>query len=131
MEQTVFLAKVIGPALTFVSLTIVLRRRQYIAAFAAFAEQPMLRCLVAVAELLAGLFLVVSHNVWSGTPAAVILTGFGWLLVIEGAVLLWLSNAKVARMMRVVNRPFWYVVWGAFAFAIGLYLTAFAYGWLA
>ena len=33
--------------------------------------------------------------------------------------------------MRVVNRPAWYVVGGVLAFALGVYLTAYGYGWLA
>lgn len=131
MEQTAFLAKVIGPALAFLSLTIVMRRRQYIAAFAQFPERPMLRFVVALIEFLAGLFLVASHNHWSGATATVLVTALGWLLTVEGAVFLWLSNAKAARVMRVVNRPAWYVVGGVLAFALGVYLTAYGYGWLA
>lgn len=131
MEQSLLLAKVIGPVLAFVSLTIVIRRRRYIAAFAAFAEQPMLRYVIAMVELIAGAFVVVMHPSWSGPPAAVIITALGWLLTLEGAAFLWLSDAKVARVMRAINRPQWYVVWGGAAFVVGAYLTAFGYGWLA
>ena len=125
------LAKVIGPVLAFASLTIVIRRRRYIAAFAAFAEQPMLRYVIAMVELLAGAFLVVMHPHWSGPPAVMIITALGWVLTLEGAVFLWLSDAKVARVMRVINRPQWYVIWGAAAFVLGMYLTGFGYGWIA
>lgn len=131
MEQSLLLAKVIGPVLAFASLTIVIRRRRYIAAFAAFAEQPMLRYVIAMVELLAGAFLVVMHPHWSGPPAVIVITALGWVLTLEGAVFLWLSDAKVARVMRVINRPQWYVIWGAAAFVLGMYLTAFGYGWIA
>lgn len=130
MQHTEMLSQVIGSLLIFLSVTIVARQRHYIAAFSAFPTQPMVRMFICVIELVAGLFLVVTHNQWSGPPAAVIITVFGWLLVIEGAAYLWMNDAQVARVIRVINTPAWYWAGGAGAFALGAYLAAFGFGGL-
>ncbi len=131
MQHTELLAKVLGPLLMFLAVTIVARRSHYITAFSEFPRQPMARFFMCMTELVAGLFLVVTHNHWSGPPAAVIITVFGWILVIEGAAYLWMSDAQVARTMRAINTPAWYWAGGTGAFAFGAYLAAFGYGWLA
>ncbi len=82
-----------------------------------------------MAEVLAGLFLVVMHNQWSPLPAAVI-TLIGWLLLLEGLLFLVLPDDLVGRFMATFNTESWYLAGGLLAIAAGAYLTAFGFGWI-
>jgi hypothetical protein len=129
MAPTLLLAKVLGPFLMIVGATIMLRRDYFIEVFGEFPKQRLTRTIVALGELLAGLLLVVAHNVWSPLPAAIV-TIVGWLAVIESLAYLLLPDAKIASLIATFNTPGWYVVGGVLAVAVGAYLTAFGFGWI-
>jgi hypothetical protein len=69
---TIYLSKVIGLGLIIMGAAIMIRRRYFIPVFGAFVEERLTRVVMSTVELLAGLFLVVGHNVWSPLPAAII-----------------------------------------------------------
>jgi hypothetical protein len=127
MDSTHLLAKAIGPFLVIVGAAIMLRRDYFIEVFGAYPRERLTRVVVSLAELLAGLFLVVAHNVWSPLPAA-ILTIIGWMAVIEGLVYLLLPDAGVGRFIGTFNTPGWYVAGGVLAIVVGAYLAAFGFG---
>ena len=113
METTVFLSKVIGFTLFIVGAAIILRRRYFLPVFAAFGEQRLVRAVVSMIELVAGLSLVV-HNVWTPLPAAIILL---------------LPDALVGRLIGTFNAEGWYIVGGVLATGAGLYLVGFGFAW--
>ena len=129
MAPTVLLAKVLGLFLIIVGALIMARRRYYLPVFGAYPEQRLIRAVVSLAQLLAGLFLVVMHNVWSPLPAAII-TIIGWMVVIEGAIYLVLPDDVVGRFIRTFNTERWYLAGGVLAIVVGAYLAAFGFGWL-
>jgi hypothetical protein len=127
METTVLLSKVLGLTLVIVGAAIVLRRRYFLPVFAAFVEERLVRTVVSMVELVAGLFLVV-HNVWTPLPAAV-LSLLGWMAVAEAAMYLLMPDAVVERIIGTFNTARWYMVGGLLAMGVGLYLAGFGFGW--
>jgi hypothetical protein len=127
METTVFLSKVIGLTLFIVGAAIILRRRYFLPVFAAFGEQRLVRAVVSMIELVAGLSLVV-HNVWTPLPAAII-SLVGWMAVAEAAAYLLLPDALVGRLIGTFNAEGWYIVGGVLATGAGLYLVGFGFAW--
>src|SRR5262245_32088312 len=127
METTILLSKVLGICLVAIGAAIILRRHYFLVAFAAFVEQRLLRVVVSMIELTAGLFLVV-RNAWSPLPAAVI-TLIGWMAVVEATVYLLLPDTILARLMASFNTVGWYIVGGVLAIGAGLYLAGFGFGW--
>ncbi len=87
MALTLFLSKVLGIALIIMGTAIMVRRRYFIPVFGAFVEERLTRAVVSMIELVAGLFLVLSHTAWSPPPAAII-SVFGWMAVIEATAYL-------------------------------------------
>lgn len=128
MPLTILLAKVFGIYLIILGAAIMLRRRYFVPVFGAFVEERLTRAIVASAELLTGLFLIVAHNVWTPAAAAVI-TLIGWLAVIEGTAYLLLPDEVVERVFRTLNTPAWYVFGGVLSIVIGVYLAGFGFGW--
>jgi hypothetical protein len=128
MPLTVLLAKVLGIGLVVVSALLVIRRRYFVAVFAGYAEQRLLRAVVSMIELLAGLFLIVAHSVWS-PPAAAIISLLGWMAVIEATAYMCLGDAAVGKLIATFNTPAWYLAGGLLGVAAGLYLAGFGFGW--
>lgn len=127
--MTIALAKVLGIFFIIVGCAVALRRRYFLPVFASFAKERLTRAIIALSELLVGLFLVVAYNEWSPVPAAVI-TVIGWMAVIEGSLYLLLPDDMVDRFISAFNTPTWYLAGGLLSVAIGIYLAAFGFGWL-
>ena len=129
MALTLLLAKVLGIFLIVVGAAILLRRRYFLPVFGSYPEQRLTRAVVSLAQLLAGLFLVVMHNGWS-PPAAAIITIIGWLVVIEAGIYLLLPDDVVGRFIGTFNTEGWYIAGGLLSIALGIYLAAFGFGWI-
>lgn len=127
MELTLLLAKVFGIYLIVGGIAIWTRRRFFMPVLGNFAHDPLIRLIVGTLELVGGLFLVLTHNVWASAPASLV-TLFGWMLAVEGAFYMIASDEVVDRMFSLLNRPWWYTVGGIFAVLTGLYLTAYGFG---
>ena len=84
MDTSLFLARLIGPVLLVVGAAILIDRNNIRALATDFLEHRGLIFLAGVLTLLGGLAIVLTHNVWHG-GWAVVITLFGWLLVIGGA----------------------------------------------
>jgi hypothetical protein len=128
MTLTILLAKVIGIMLVVIGAVIVIRRRQFLPIFGAYPEERLIRTTMSMIELLAGLFLVVGHNLWSPLPAAAI-TIIGWLAVLEALIYLFFPDDWVARFIATFNTSAWYIVGGSLAMVVGTYLTGFGFAW--
>jgi hypothetical protein len=126
MALTIFLAKVIGVVLVVTGAAILIRREYFLRVFAEYVEQRLLRTTMSMIEFLAGMFLVVGHNIWTPLPAAVI-TMLGWLAVLEATIYLFLPDSWVARFIATFNTPMWYLVGGVLAIVVGIYLAGFGF----
>jgi hypothetical protein len=127
MELTIYLAKVFGIALVIIGAGVMLRRRYFVPVFGAFVEERLTRAIVSIIELIAGLFLVVGHNVWSPAPAAII-SLLGWMAVIEASTYLLLPDELVEGIIETFNKPAWYLFGGLLSIAVGIYLAGFGFG---
>lgn len=124
---TILLAKVLGVYLVVIGIALFARRKYFLAVFAGFVENRLLRMVVAIAELVAGLFLVLTHQIWSSWPAGII-TFFGWAMAVEGVAYLFVPDRWINKMFRLFNTKVWYFVGGILAVVIGLYLISVGFG---
>jgi uncharacterized membrane protein HdeD (DUF308 family) len=127
MTHTILLSKVLGLFALIVGAAMVIRRNEFGEVIATYARDRTWRVLYSAIELLAGLFLVVVHNEW-GTPAAVVVSLFGWLAILEGASYLFLPDRVVEPFIRSFSRPSTLAVSGIAAMIAGLYLAAHGFG---
>lgn len=125
---TILLAKVFGLYLIIGGVAIWARQREFMPIIGAFIHDRVTRLVVALVELMAGLFLVVSHNVWTTFPEAVV-TIFGWCLLLEGAFYMLASDEVVERHVKMLNKKGWYTFGGIFGVILGIYLAGYGFGW--
>lgn len=91
MQSSHFLAKLIGPVLALVGLSMLIDPAGYFAMATQFMKEPALLYLSAVLGVLGGLAIVLTHNVWA-FDWRVILTLLGWISIIDSAM--WLLFPK-------------------------------------
>src|SRR5476649_2225828 len=87
---TQYLARVLGLWIVLTELGMVFNRQTTIDALNSFFADPALMWVTGVFTMLVGLAIVVAHNRWSGSPAAVIVTLYGWIATVKGLTFIWL-----------------------------------------
>jgi uncharacterized membrane protein len=122
--RTLFLSRLLGIFFLICGLEMLLHKLVYTLALATVADNPLALRWIAMMITLAGLAMVLVHNVWSKRPVAVIVTVLGWLTLIKGIAYLFLP----ARWMKgffqaVLNCGACLYLVTAFLLVLGAYLT--------
>ena len=126
MQTSVFLARLIGPVMLAVGLAVFANQR----AFRDMAEEFLAsRALLFLSGLLImpmGLAIVLTHNVWTADWRALI-TLFGWLNAIGGAVRLFAPAYVMQTGRAMLKRSFFTSVAAAIWVVLGLLFCFFGY----
>src|SRR3989338_4766292 len=129
MELTILLSKVFGIYFLVMGVFLLFRRGFFKSVVVAFVEAPVLRFMMSIIMLIGGLFLIVSHQDWSGfAPGFISL--LGWVVTVKALVYMNLSNNAVRKWtgwFKVGGMPG--LAAGLLYIALGLYLTNFGYAW--
>jgi hypothetical protein len=126
MTLTLLLAKVFGLALIAIGIALIIYRDHYAQMTRDFIQQRLLRTVISFSEMVAGLFIIIGHNIWSPVPAAVI-TIIGWMFVLEGGSYLLLPEKYTTRFISAVNRPQFFIASGIIGIVLGIYLTDYGF----
>ena len=81
---TVFLSRLIGLYCILASLAMAAHRQPTVETMTALIHTPAVLFLAGIIALLAGLAMVLGHNVWSGGALPVVVTLVGWVTLIRG-----------------------------------------------
>ena len=81
--RTVFLARLIGLYGVIVSLTMLASPDALLVPITAMVHDPAALLVAVLVGLVAGLAMVLAHNVWSGGALPVVVTVIGWWLLLK------------------------------------------------
>ena len=126
MQTSIFLARLLGPALLIMGAGILINQAYYRGMTREFVASRPLFHLAAVVGVVAGLAIVLVHNVWEPNWR-VLITLLGWINLVRGALSILLPEQGFAmggRMMASKNMP---MLAGIVAGLIGLTLCYFGY----
>ncbi len=126
-DLTDFLAQVFGLAFIILGTGAILRYKGFIPAVEEFTRRRALRLVVSVLEIIVGLMIIVSHNIWSPFYA-VIVTLMGWLFLLEGVFYLLTPQIIIERVVAFYNKPLWYKICGSIAIIVGIFLALSGFG---
>jgi hypothetical protein len=126
VTTSTYLAQLIGPVILAAAVGLFLNREGYRAMAQEFLRSPALIYLSGVLTMLAGVAIVLAHNLWVA-DWRVLITIFGWLGAIGGAARIALPAATKAVGERMLENPTWMTVGGVGWFAIGALLTFAGY----
>jgi hypothetical protein len=89
--RTAFLSKFIGLYLIVIGLVMLVHKQSTVDTLTAMVHNPQLMFLSGVLAVVAGLALILGHNVWSGGTLPIVVTLVGWAALTKGLLLLFLS----------------------------------------
>jgi uncharacterized membrane protein len=121
MENSIFLAKVLGLYLTVFGLLVLLRPAQLRAIVTEYMESRPIVFLGGMVGLIMGIILVVSHNIWT-TNWRVVITILAWLILIKGTNHLFFPSVP-RKMARTLLGSSWILVPGVIDLLLGLFLV--------
>ncbi|BBZ70229.1 hypothetical protein [Mycobacterium paraseoulense] len=122
--RTRMFARVLGPFLTIVPITVAVRGSHMQTLFTEFKANPMWAWLYGAMLLMGGLFIIALHQYW-GSLAAIIVSAVGWFFAIRGVLLLTIPRAYDAAGDAMYSSGMYAAIWVLFAClaSAGLYLT--------
>lgn len=119
MELSIFLAKAWGFFLLVISFAFLVNRKNLQTIFKAY-ENDWNVLLSGIVNLVVGILMVLSHNIWSA-DWRVLITLFGWIALIKGAVrLVWPGEVNI--ISNKLKGSKWIPIFLVIALAFGLYL---------
>jgi hypothetical protein len=106
-----------------IALAVMLHKTAMVSIAADFGNAPGLLFISGVFTVLAGLAMVLGHNIWTGGAAPVVVTLVGWAMLIKGIGLVFISPGEAAGLLAVSRFAEYAYVYGGVLLVLGLYLT--------
>ena len=119
MQTSVFLARLVGPVMLVVGLSLFINRSRFQQMAREFLERPALLFLTGLLVMPAGLAIVLTHNVWSA-DWRMLITLFGWLTAIGGALRLVAPHLTIRAGQGMLKQPRLLPIAGGIWVAMGL-----------
>ncbi len=126
MNTSLFLAKLIGPTLAVIGASILLNPKQFQAIAKEFMRNPALVFIIGHIALPAGIATVLVHNLWV-KDWPVIITIFGWLAIIGGALRILAPQRMMNTGRKALKNPNTLIIAGSFWLLLGIVLSYFGY----
>jgi uncharacterized protein YjeT (DUF2065 family) len=126
VANSIFLAKLMGPVALVVGISLFMHAKSYQAMAQEFLRSPALIFLSGLLTMTAGLAVVLTHNVWVANWPVVV-TLFGWLATISGAVRIVFPDQVRTMGESMLRKPTAMTIGGAIWLAVGAVLCFFGY----
>jgi hypothetical protein len=126
MQTSIFLARLIGPALLLVGIGVLSNQKHYRAMVTQFTKSAPVFFVISVIGVVAGLAVVLFHNVWVA-DWRVIITLLAWANLLRGAFGLLFPEQALGFAARASRQPNLMLISGAVAAILGATLAYFGY----
>ena len=126
MPTSLFLAKLIGPVCLVIGVALLVNGEGFRALLFEFLDSPALIFVSGIITMVAGLAIVVTHNVWAA-DWRVLITVIGWLGTIGGAVRIVVPQQTIELGRTMLTNIYTLPIVMGFYFVIGALLTYFGY----
>jgi hypothetical protein len=123
-SRTAFLGRLIGLYCILIALAMMIRKDATMDVVTAMMHNAQLLLSLGAITVIAGLAIVLSHNIWSGGAVTVMVTLVGWIVLIKGSLLLFLSPEQESGIFLDslhLQQGFYFYLGGALL--LGIYLT--------
>lgn len=122
--RTRFLGKLIGLYLIIISLAMAAHKQATVETMNALVRNAPALFVAGLIGVIAGLAIVLCHNVWSGGVLPVMVTLTGWIALIKGVLLLFLSPSEVYRLLlEGLHYEQFFALYTAIPMLLGIYLA--------
>ena len=123
-SRTIFLSRLIGLYCIVIAVSMMTRRQATVETVTALLQNPSMMLIVGIITLVAGLAMVLAHNIWSGGALVVVVTLVGWITLIKSLFFLFLPPEIEAGLFlgQLHYRQLFYM-YTAISLVLGVYLT--------
>jgi putative exporter of polyketide antibiotics len=123
-SRTIFLSRLIGLYCILIALSMMTRKQATLESVAAVLRDPSMMFVLGAMTLVAGLAMVLAHNIWSGGVLAVVVTLVSWMTLIKSLFFLFLPpELEAGLFLRQLHYQELFYVYGAISLALGVCLT--------
>ena len=123
MTSSSFLALLLGAYILCVSVPMIWSRDRLVVMMEQFIENGPLIFITGVLALMGGLSVVYFHNIWTPDWRGLI-TFFGWIAAIEGALLIAVPGPLMALAKAILKQAALMRILGIVYFLLGVYLLS-------
>lgn len=128
MELSLFLAQLFGVYFIIVGLAVLLRPGMMKEIIVSLRGNHVLMILIALAQIVAGAAIAITHSVWS-SDFRVVITIIGYWMILEGIFYLLISKKALRKFLGWFMHPMWYSGGGVIALIFGIALAGIGFGW--
>jgi hypothetical protein len=122
--RTLFLSRLLGLYFLICGLAMIVHQNISTGALATLPDNRLAVLGISMLIVVAGLAMVLAHNVWSKPPLVFIVTLLGWLTLVKGVVYLLLPARWLAALVQTaLNCGAYRYTAAAFLLVLGAYLT--------
>jgi len=122
--RTLFLSRLIGLYCILIALSMITRKQATLESVTAVLRDPSMIFVLGAITLIAGLAMVLMHNIWSGGALVVIVTLVGWMTLIKSLSFLFLpTDVNAEFFLRQLHYQTLFYLYGTFLLVLGIYLT--------
>ena len=126
MSSSIFIARLLGPVFLVVGIALLLKRRMFHEILQELIRSQVLLYLAGFLGLLAGLALVLTHNVWV-LDWMLIITLIGWMTLARAIVTIFAPQRLVAMASTLLNHREYFSGAAVVNLSFGLVLSYFRY----
>ena len=126
MATSIFLAELIGPVCLVIGLALLINGEGFRALLFEFLDSPALIFISGIITMVAGLAIVVTHNVWAA-DWRILITLLGWLATIGGAIRIMVPQQTIEIGRTILTNHYSLPVIIGIYLVIGAPLTYFGY----
>ena len=121
--RTIYLGRLIGLYCVLIALCMISHKEATIDTMTALAHDAPVLFFASLMAMVAGLAIVLGHNVWSGGAFPVVVTLVGWGALLKGLIFLLLPPAASAAYFDVLHYGQLFYRYMSVTLVIGIYLT--------
>ena len=121
--RTIYLGRLIGIYCVLSALAMISHKQATVETMTSLIHNAPLLFFISVVAMVAGLAIVLAHNVWSGGALPIVVTLFGWISLIKGLVFLLLSPETSLAYFEAVRYAQFFYAYMSVTLVIGIYLS--------
>jgi hypothetical protein len=123
LPRTIFLSRLAGLFCLVFAIAALMHKAEMVEMSTEIVNAPALLLIYAMFTLLAGLAMVLAHNIWTGGAMPVVVTVVGWMVLIKGAALMLMTPGELAGIIAAGHYPDFYYEYTVITLLLGVYLT--------
>lgn len=124
LPRTVFLSRLLALYYILAAISMFLHKQTYVETVTALLHNAPAMFLVSIFALLAGLAMVLGHNIWSSGTVAAVVSLIGWITLIKGLLFLFLSPQMESELfLSKLHYGQLFYMYATISLVLGVYLT--------